>query len=115
MLGATRIESLPLLFVPPHAGICCIPRLALFCKILDIAPILQLLTLVIRGFNSLEQVVDSAFLGVAFRLVVLPVLLAVVFGGLEAVHKCGEELAARILEDEHRHDGRYLSLLAVFA
>jgi hypothetical protein len=42
-------------------------------------------------------------------------LLAVVFGGLEAVHKCGEELAARILEDEHRHDGRYLNSLAVFA
>jgi cobalamin biosynthesis Mg chelatase CobN len=40
-------------------------------------------------------------------------LLAVVLGGFEAVHECREELATGVLEDKHRHDGRYLETLVV--
>ena len=113
MLGAADIDALPLL-IPAHVRVSRIACLALFSKILDIAPILQLLALVVRSLDSFEQVVDASLLGVAFGLVVFLVLFAVVFGGFKAVHKCGEELAARVLEYEHGHDGGYLYKLAVY-
>ena len=114
MLGATSIETLPFPLIPAHTGICRVTRLALLRKVLDVTPVLQLLALVICCLDGLEQVIDSAFFGVAFGLGIFLVLFAVVSGGFEAVHECGEELATRILEYKHRHDGRDLNMLVVF-
>jgi len=107
MLGTADIDTLPLL-VPPHARICRIACFALFSQILNIAPILQFLAFIVRRLDSFKQVVDSSLLGVAFGLMLSFVLFAVGFGRLKAVHECREELAARVLEYKHGHDGGYL-------
>ena len=54
MLGAASIKTLPLLLIPSHTGICRITRFAFLGKILDVAPVLELLALVISCLDGLE-------------------------------------------------------------
>ena len=112
MLGAADIDALPLL-VPPHARVCRIACLALFSQVLNIAPIFQFFAFIVRCLDSFEQIVNASLLSVTFGLMLSFVLFAVGFGGLKAVHECREELAARVLEYKHGHDGGYLRKLVV--
>lgn len=89
-----------------------IASLALHSQLLYVAPVLQLLALCIGCLDSFEKVVDPAGFGFSFRLTLSFVLGTMAFGGVERVIQSGEELAARILEDEHGHDDRHLGMLA---
>lgn len=107
MLSATRIKTLPFI-VPAHGRVCSIARLAFFRQIPDVTPVLEFLAFVVCSLDGLEQIVYAVLLCVAFGLIVLLVGGAMIAGCFETVHERGEELAARILKDEHGHDCRYL-------